>query len=80
VERGAGYPPHRATSQAASRALLTELGALTHRSMAEIVRRADEKIVRPALDYPGVWEIVDVPTLADGDLADALRARRGIGF
>jgi ribose 5-phosphate isomerase RpiB len=76
VERGAGYPPPRSVSQRESRTLLAELGRLTHRSMADIVRDADERIVEPALSYPGVSELLAVETLADKELATALRARR----
>jgi len=75
VESGCGYPPHRRESQQASRALLADLSRATHRSLADIVAAVDDRIASPALAYPGVREILDLPTLADRDLAAALSDR-----
>lgn len=75
VEYGAGYPPHRRTTQHESRRLLEEITRVCHRSMADVVCDLQDRVVKPALSYPGVWELLDVDTLADGALADALRTR-----
>ena len=75
VDAGVGYPPHRRDSQRDSRALLHKLSIASHRAMADIVLAADERIVRPALDYPGVMDLLDLPTLADQDLAEAVASR-----
>jgi ribose 5-phosphate isomerase RpiB len=75
VESGAGYPPHRRATQQESRRLLSGISDTTHRSMAEIVRNLPDRVVVPALTYPGVWELLDPDTLADRKLARALRER-----
>jgi len=77
VEIGAGYPAARKESQKPSRGILAELSAAAHKSMAEIVALADERIVAPALNYPGFWETLDVETMSDRELAGALIKRRG---
>ncbi|RJO65101.1 MAG: ribose-5-phosphate isomerase [Myxococcales bacterium] len=76
AEQGAGYPPSRKESQCQSRARLADLSKLSHRPMAEIIGRIEEQIIRPALDYPGFWELLDVETLADRELAQTLKQRR----
>ncbi|MGN0184548.1 MAG: RpiB/LacA/LacB family sugar-phosphate isomerase [Aristaeellaceae bacterium] len=43
---GAGYPPHRAESQAASRALLADISRRAHHSMTDILRDMDPSILR----------------------------------
>jgi ribose 5-phosphate isomerase RpiB len=68
VERGGGYPPHRKESQALSRELLTEVNRQAHRSLGEILTVLPESIVRPALDYPGVTELLRSQTKVDGTL------------
>lgn len=68
VERGSGYPPHRRESQAQSRHLLTEVNRQTHRKMAEILPALPEAVLRPALDYPGVIELLRSQPIQDEDL------------
>ncbi len=68
VERGSGYPPHRRESQAQSRQLLTEVNRQTHRKLAEILPALPEAVLRPALDYPGVIELLRTQTIQDEDL------------
>ncbi len=58
VERGSGYPPHRSESQAQSRELLIEVNRQAHRTLAEILPVLPEAVVRPAMDYPGVIELL----------------------
>ena len=75
VESGAGYPPHRRPTQQESRRLLHGISDATHRSMAEIVRALPDRVVVPALTYPGIWELLAVDTIEDRELAGALRER-----
>lgn len=72
---GAGYPPHRRESQQQSRRTLAKISADTHKPMAEILRTLDESVVRPALSYPGIAELLDVDSIADPTLQAALRSR-----
>ena len=75
VESGAGYPPPRRPTQQESRRLLYGISDATHRSMAEIVMALPDRVVGPALTYPGIWELLAVDTLEDRELAGALRER-----
>jgi hypothetical protein len=75
VESGAGYPPHRRESQQASRQTLTRLSGMTHRSMAEILETLPDEIVCPALEYPGIRQLIDVASLEDSPLKAALLQR-----
>jgi ribose 5-phosphate isomerase RpiB len=75
VESGAGYPPHRRESQQQSRQALMQVSTITHRTMAEIVATLPEDIVDATLTYPGVRELIDVPTVEDAALKAALLAR-----
>lgn len=77
VEFGAGYPAARKDSQRASRGILADLSVLAHKSMADITAAADERIIAPALNYPGFWELLNVADMADRELADVLIKRRG---
>jgi ribose 5-phosphate isomerase RpiB len=75
VEPGKGYPEHRRESQAESRKLLSSVSRTTHRTFAEIVIGIDESVIGPVLSFPGVREIVDVDTIGDQALKDALKKR-----
>lgn len=75
VESGAGYPPARRPTQQESRRLLHGISDATHRSMAEIVKTLPDRVVVPALTYPGIWELLSVETLPDRELAAALQQR-----
>lgn len=75
VEAGAGYPDHRRATQRDSRFLLLGISETTHRTMAKIVRELPDRVVSPALAYPGVWELLEVDRLLDSALAAALRER-----
>lgn len=76
VVPGGGYPPHRAESQAASRTLLTEISHSTHKSMTDIILSLPEEVVKPALSYPGIWELLEPSALADRTLAAVLEERK----
>jgi ribose 5-phosphate isomerase B len=75
VESGAGYPPHRRATQQESRRLLNGISDTTHQSWAEIVRSLPDRVVVPAITYPGIWGLLDPDTIDGRDLADALRER-----
>ena len=72
VETGAGYPPHRQAAQREYRQILSDVAAVTHRSMAEIVEALPESVIRPALTYPGIEELLDVASIEDVPLRHAL--------
>lgn len=76
VPVGLGYPPHRQASQQESRRVLMGISTITHRPLAAIVREMPSDVVRQTLNYPGVWELLNVETLTDRELAAALVARK----
>ncbi len=73
VERGAGFPAHRKEPQAASRQTLQTISACAHRSMAEIIAGLPESVVRPALTYPGMSELIDADSIGDLALQSAIQ-------
>mgnify|MGYP001012311184 CR=1 FL=1 len=75
VESGGGFPAHRRESQQQSRLLLAEISRQTHRSLAEIVSLLPEAVVKPALEYPGVMELLDCESIANLELKHALAGR-----
>jgi ribose 5-phosphate isomerase RpiB len=75
VESGAGYPPHRKESQQASRMTLTQVSTMTHRPFAEIIATLPDDIIKPALDYPGIKDLIDVDTIEDAALKAAFLKR-----
>mgnify|MGYP001093626058 CR=1 FL=1 len=68
VVSGSGYPPHRRESQAQSRALLAEVNQQTHRPISEILVNLPETVLRPALDYPGVMDLLRSQLIKDLEL------------
>lgn len=75
IERGGGFPPHRRESQQQSRLLLEEINRETHRSFAEILSALPETVVKPALEYPGVLEVLDCESLVNLELKQAITGR-----
>lgn len=75
VESGSGYPEHRKESQKESRQLLTLISYITHKSMAQIVRVLPDEVIQPALHYPGFLDILDVKTIEDEELQNAIQMR-----
>lgn len=75
VESGAGYPSHRKEPQAASRRALQDVSVAVHRPIAEIIRKLPEPVMRPALDYPGILELINVNGIKDSDLRSAFQSR-----
>jgi ribose 5-phosphate isomerase RpiB len=75
VESGIGYPPHRQASQQQSRKTLFALSATTHRPLAEIVAALPDEVIKPALEFPGIAELLDPSTLEEEVLKHALLNR-----
>jgi ribose 5-phosphate isomerase RpiB len=75
VERGVGYPRHRAALQLEYRTKLEGVSSMTHRPFAEIIRKLPDDLVRPAINYPGMAELIDMDSITDAALKDALLAR-----
>ncbi|OHD21914.1 MAG: ribose-5-phosphate isomerase [Spirochaetes bacterium RBG_16_67_19] len=76
VERGGGYPAHRKEAQREARLLLERISALAHRPFAEIIAACPDELIHPVLAYPGIWELIDVESIADSQLKDAFCRRR----
>jgi len=79
VERGGGYPPHRALPQKEYRDKLARVSDITHRPFAEIISSLPDDAILPALDYPGMKELVDVDSVTDPGLKEAFRRRMKAG-
>jgi hypothetical protein len=73
VERGGGYPPHRREAQREVRLQLERVSVLTHRPFAEIIVTLPDAVVRPALEYPGIRELIDVDSIDDPALKATFR-------
>jgi len=70
-EWGSGYPQSRSQPQAISRASLAGVSGISHKGFAEIIESLPEDILRPVLEYPGVWELIDVDTIREARLKTA---------
>lgn len=79
VESGVGYPAHRKEAQRRSLTLLAALSLTTHVPFHEIVRRIDAEVLKPVLDFPDVLDLVDIATIENRPLRDALQARMDEG-
>ena len=77
VERGGGYPLHRRESQAESRELLAEVNRQAHQPLGEILSTLPENVVRPALNYPGVVEILKGQSIEEKGLREFIIGWRG---
>ena len=72
--KGAGYPPERKEPQNKFRDMLVDYSKATHKTMAQCTRDMDQSIVHQALRHPGVWELVDIDSVEDAELKEALIA------
>ena len=77
VPRCGGYPPHRREPQREARVLLEKISARTHRPFAEILAALPDEVVRPAIDYPGMRELIAVDSIADPELKAVFGERIG---
>ena len=73
-EQGSGYPAHRAEPQAASRDLLGAVAEASHRCMKGTIKHLPDEIVVPSLTHPAAAAALDIPTIADAELREALQA------
>ncbi len=75
VELGSGYPENRREPQAKSREILKEISTNTHKNMAEIIRDLPANVVRPALEYPEVLELLELDHLDNLEVKTAILNR-----
>ncbi len=75
AEQGSGFPVHRAEPQAASRDMLRTVAEATHRCMSGALKRLPDELVVPAITHPAAAAVLDIPTIADEELREALQAR-----
>lgn len=75
VERGCGYPAHRAAPQREYRTKLECVSRITHRSLGEILRTLPDDIVKTVLEYPGMAALIDLSTVEDPAVHEVLAAR-----
>jgi ribose 5-phosphate isomerase RpiB len=75
VEFGGGYPRHRSQPQKQFRQTLVEVTQITHRPLAEIIHMLPDSTIKPALEYPGIRELIDLDSIEDPDMKLALRQR-----
>lgn len=69
---GTGFPPERAEPQRRSREMLKGISSATHREMPELIKDLPGEIVRESLRFPEVLEVLDIPSLPDGQLKTVL--------
>jgi ribose 5-phosphate isomerase RpiB len=74
--RGEGFPAHRQEPQRQSREVLATISGVAHRPMADIVGELPDGVVVPAVTHPAAAAVLDIPTIADAKLREALLARR----
>jgi ribose 5-phosphate isomerase RpiB len=76
-EPSTAYPPHRATAQADARHMLHQVNRTTHRSWPTILHFLDDAILKPVLEFPGILQILDIDSVDNEELKDALKRRIG---
>jgi ribose 5-phosphate isomerase RpiB len=74
-DQGSGFPAHRAEPQAASRDALGVIAEASHRCLKGTLKRLPDEIVVPAITHPAAAAVLDIPTIADEELREALRSR-----
>jgi ribose 5-phosphate isomerase RpiB len=79
VERGGGYPAHRADAQREYRLRLDNVSRAAHRSFPEIIAALPDVDLMPALEYPGMRALIDVADTPAPELRDALLSRLSNG-
>ena len=73
-DRGKGYPEHRQKPQAEARLALQEVSRATHLPLAAILAGLPVRVVQPALDFPGIRELLDPGAIADPGVREFLVA------
>ena len=72
VESGAGYPPHRQTSQRDSRQKLSGISEAAHPTMPDIIKALPVSFVEAALTYPGLYDALGYDDLPASDLKQVI--------
>ncbi len=73
VARGAGYPISRSESQQKSRFMLDQISERSHRPLGEILKSLPEEVIRPALNYPGMKELLDLHSIGCSQTREVLQ-------
>ena len=72
---GGGFPAHRQQSQAQSRQLLAAVSKATHRDLATLIDALPADALMPAINYPGIKDILLAGSPLDASVAAALSRR-----
>ncbi|MBF9016986.1 MULTISPECIES: RpiB/LacA/LacB family sugar-phosphate isomerase [unclassified Oceanispirochaeta] len=75
VQSGCGYPAQRQIPQGESRKKLADISTIAHRSFGEIISKLPDNIVNPVLRYPGFLDTLDITTIENSELKNALSDR-----
>ncbi len=75
VEHGSGYPKNRTEPQEKMRKMLGRVSVSTHKSLSEIIRDLDDDVIEPALNYPGIMELLDIDNIDDEQIRTVLTQR-----
>ena len=75
VEKGGGYPSYRKDPQRKYRLQLEDVDRATHLPFAQIIETLPDHAIMPALEYPGIAELIDVNTIEDERLKAAFQKR-----
>lgn len=75
VVRGAGYPAHRAAPQKEYRTKLSQVSAVTHQPFSEIINALPDDALLPAIEYPGMKELLSIESIEEPALRKAFNAR-----
>ena len=73
---GQGYPPHRSESQRASRTLLSNINAVTHKDFSAIVKSLDKTILDAVMGHPAFAAFVEKYARKD-ELFTVMKAKGG---
>ena len=77
VEPGSGFPKDRAALQTKLREKLKDISAAAHKPLADIISCLSSDVVDPALNYPGIPEILDIDSIRDEKLRKVLAEHIG---
>lgn len=75
VEPGCGYPEHRKLSQQQSRETLVNISKNVHLPFASIIEKMDNRIMEKVLNFPGVWDLINIKNMKNEELKNALIKR-----
>ncbi len=72
---GGGYPDHRKDAQRIARLALEELSGVSHLPFARIVELLPARVFEPALEFPGIKDLLDIGQIEDLDVRMAFQKR-----